>query len=160
VPTVGGPERLDDPAVPVLRAMRWWDVEPLVPLERELFGPGAWSAEVFWSELAAPDRWYVVADGPDGPLGYAGLAGGHRAEAEVQTIAVARHGQGRGLGRALLRALGAEAERRGATEVLLEVRADNAPAQALYRSEGFERIGLRRGYYQPEGVDAVVMRRR
>ena len=145
---------------PALRSLRWWDVERLVPLERELFGASAWTAETFWSELAAPDRDYRVAVGADGVLlGYAGLAGGRRAEADVQTLAVAPTAQGRGVGRALLGALLEEARARAATAVLLEVRADNAPALALYASAGFERIGLRRRYYPPD-VDAVVMRRR
>lgn len=147
-------------SAPVLRRLRWFDVEALVPLERELFGAQAWSAEVFWSELAAPDRAYLLALGPgQEPLGYAGLAGGHGADADVQTIAVAPSAQGRGVGRALLRALLERARARGASAVLLEVRADNPAAQALYASEGFERIGVRRRYYPPD-VDALVMRRR
>jgi ribosomal-protein-alanine N-acetyltransferase len=40
------------------------------------------------------------------------------------------------------------------------VRADNQPASALYRRHGFEPISVRRRYYQPGDVDAVVMRRR
>jgi N6-L-threonylcarbamoyladenine synthase len=42
-------------------------------------------------------------------------------------------------------------------EIFLEVRADNEAAQSLYRSLGFEQIDLRRGYYQPENIDAVIM---
>jgi ribosomal-protein-alanine N-acetyltransferase len=81
-------------------------------------------------------------------------------EADVQTIGVHPASQGRGLGTLLLRALTAEAVRRGATSLLLEVRADNDPAIRLYTREGFERISLRRRYYQPGDVDAWVMRRR
>ncbi len=155
-----------------LRPMRWWDVEPVVALERELFGATAWSAEAFWSELAHPQtRWYAVAldpgaaapSAPAAPggriLGYAGLLV-TGSEADVQTIAVRADAQGRGLGTTLLHALMDEAVRRGATSLLLEVRADNGPAIALYRREGFERIAVRRAYYQPGGVDAWVMRRR
>ena len=47
-----------------------------------------------------------------------------------------------------------------AGEVLLEVRADNDAAARLYALFGFDRIGVRRGYYQPGRVDAVVMRLR
>jgi ribosomal-protein-alanine N-acetyltransferase len=43
--------------------------------------------------------------------------------------------------------------------VLLEVRADNEHAQGLYRRRGFTEVGRRRGYYQPSGADAVVMKR-
>ena len=76
----------------------------------------------------------------------------------MQTLAVAPAEQGQGLGRRLLDALLDEARRREAAEVLLEVRADNAPAQALYARAGFERIAVRRGYYQPGGTDALVLR--
>ena len=53
----------------------------------------------------------------------------------------------------------AEAARRGCTEVSLEVRTDNMRAQQLYRRYGFRQIGIRKGYYQPSGADALVMRR-
>jgi ribosomal-protein-alanine N-acetyltransferase len=146
--------------------MRWWDIEDLLPLERELFGDTAWNAVTFWSELAHPlTRWYVLAeeDDPDpgdvGPLGYAGLMV-NGPEADVQTLAVAPRAQGRGVGTRLLRALLGRAAAQGASSVLLEVRADNEAAIALYRGHGFERIALRRGYYQPGAVDAWVMRLR
>ncbi|WP_461023036.1 ribosomal protein S18-alanine N-acetyltransferase [Thalassiella azotivora] len=149
-----------------LRRLRWWDVEPVLPLERELFGDWAWSAETFWSELAAPARWYVAAVAPAPPghggerlLGYAGLAA-PGTEADVQTVAVAPGAQGTGVGALLLGALLDEAARRGCTAVLLEVRADNAPAIRLYERHGFERIAVRRRYYQPGDVDAHIMRRR
>ena len=51
-----------------------------------------------------------------------------------------------------------EAAQRGAREVFLEVRADNPTAQALYASEGFVEVGRRPRYYQPDDVDAVVMK--
>jgi len=143
-----------------LRAMRWWDVERVMPLERELFGATAWTAESFWSELAHPDsrHYVVVEDGPDGDLlGYAGLMAGG-SEADVQTVAVAPSAQGRGLGALLLRDVVDRAARSGATSLLLEVRADNDAAIALYTRYGFERIAVRRRYYQPGDIDALVMR--
>jgi ribosomal-protein-alanine N-acetyltransferase len=140
--------------------MRWWDVETLLPVERELFGGTAWSPEVFWSELAhAGTRWYVVAEADGRLVGYAGLLA-PGLEADVQTMAVAPAAQGAGVGRQLLDALIDEARVRGATSLLLEVRADNEAAIALYRRRGFERIAIRRRYYQPDDVDAWVMRLR
>jgi ribosomal-protein-alanine N-acetyltransferase len=141
--------------------MRWWDIDTVAAREQELFGPTAWSAEVFWSELAHPEsRWYVVALDDEGQLlGYAGLMVSG-AEADVQTVAVVGPARGRGVGSVLLEALLGQARRRGANTVLLEVRADNAAAIALYRRHGFERIAVRAGYYRPGPVDAWVMRRR
>jgi ribosomal-protein-alanine N-acetyltransferase len=55
-------------------------------------------------------------------------------------------------------ALLAEAKSRGAREVFLEVRADNPNARSLYDSLGFEEIAVRARYYQPDGVDAQIMR--
>jgi len=143
-----------------LRRMRWWDLEAVHALETALF-PDPWSVETFWSELAhVPEsRHYVVAEDDGEVVGYAGMvATGH--QADVQTVAVRADRQGRGLGGELLRALLDEARRRGAGEVLLEVRAENVAAQDLYARHGFERIGVRRGYYRPGGTDAFVLRLR
>ena len=146
-----------------LRPMRWWHVEQILPLERELFGPSAWTAETFWAELGqVRTRWYVVATPaaePDRLIGYAGLLA-PGPEADVQTVAVAPTAQGQGVGGLLVDALISTAAARSATSLLLEVRADNEPAIGLYQGRGFERIAVRRRYYQPEDVDAWVMRLR
>jgi [ribosomal protein S18]-alanine N-acetyltransferase len=146
-----------------LRAMRWWDIEPVLMLERDLFPEDAWSPGMFWSELAdtrhpGATRHYVVAEAEDGALaGYAGLM--HLAgEADVQTIAVARGQWGRGVGSLLLTELLRRAAETGCAEILLEVRVDNDRAQRLYERFGFQPVGVRRGYYQPSGTDALVMR--
>jgi ribosomal-protein-alanine N-acetyltransferase len=143
-----------------IRTLRWWDIERIMPVERELFGATAWTAEAFWSELAYPStRWYVVAEDGGELLGYGGIMV-TGSEADIQTIAVVPAAQGRGTGHHLLEALLGEAERRGASSVLLEVRADNDAAIGLYRRAGFERISTRRRYYQPGDVDAHIMRLR
>lgn len=139
--------------------MRRWHIDTLVGLEGLLFPTDSpWTAEMFWSELAAGHHYVVHRNGSDsreGVDGYAGLAV-HSDEAEVQTIGVHPDSQGRGLGRALLDDLLAAA---GDRRVLLEVRTDNLTAIGLYESVGFSRIGLRRKYYQPSGANAFTMHR-
>ena len=140
--------------------MRWWDIEPVMVLERELFGDEAWSETMFWSELAEhTSRWYLVVEQDEVLVAYAGLCAYPPNESYVQTIAVAPDAQGHGIGTALLVALIDEAHRRGCGHLDLEVRADNDRAIDLYVRHGFFRIGVRRGYYQPSGTDAVVMRK-
>ncbi|MFD8969932.1 GNAT family N-acetyltransferase [Streptomyces sp. NPDC059568] len=158
--------------------MRWWDIEPVLALEHELFPEDAWSPAMFWSELAhargpRATRHYVVATEPteltepsgsgardraNGRIvGYAGLAAAGGL-GDVQTIAAARDQWGTGLGSRLLTDLLQHATAFECEEVLLEVRVDNLRAQRLYERFGFEPIGFRRGYYQPGNVDALVMR--
>lgn len=151
-----------------LREMRWWDIDQVLELEKDLFPEDAWSRGMFWSELAhargaeATRRYLVAEDDTGGAgagriVGYAGLASSGD-QADVQTIAVARDHQGTGLGRRLLTELLRAATAFECHEVLLECRVDNLPAQKLYERFGFEPIGFRRGYYQPGNVDALVMR--
>jgi ribosomal-protein-alanine N-acetyltransferase len=131
----------------------------VLALEDELFGEDAWSRRMLEGELAEQprSRYYLVAD-DGGPIaGYAGLLVA-AAQADVLTLAVAADRWGQGIGSALLEALLAEAARRKCTEVFLEVRTDNTRAQRLYRRYGFGQIGMRKGYYQPSGADALVMR--
>jgi [ribosomal protein S18]-alanine N-acetyltransferase len=141
--------------------MRRSDVDVLLPFEQELFaGDPPWSADQFRSELdGVPDtRWYVVAEQAGDLVGYAGLS--HSGEtADVQTLAVLPDRQRQGVGTALLDALVAEARRRGANELLLDVREDNATAQAFYARHGFEQLSRRRGYYANGRVDGLVLRR-
>lgn len=149
---------------PVVREMRWWDIEPVMKLEKELFPEDAWSRGMFWSELAhsrGPEatRRYVVAEEGGRIVGYAGLVVAGE-QGDVQTIAVARDHWGTGLGSRLLTELLRAATAFECAEVLLECRVDNVRAQKLYERFGFEPIGIRRGYYQPGNVDALVMRLR
>ncbi|MFD0821077.1 ribosomal protein S18-alanine N-acetyltransferase [Micromonospora zhanjiangensis] len=141
-----------------LTRFRWWHIDEVLPIEADAFGPIQWSAAMFWNELAT-GQYYLVALDPDGSVvGYAGLTV-QPGEAWVQTIAVRRDRQRAGLGRRLLAALLAEADRLGTRRVLLEVAVDNEPAQKLYAAYGFEPLGIRRGYYQPSNTDALVMER-
>ena len=141
--------------------MQWWDIETVLHLETVLFEAEAWSAAMFWSELAEPDsRHYYVAcraDDPDAVVGYAGLCAYGADEAYVQTIGVDPSHQRGGIGAVLLEQLIDDSRRLGCTRVDLEVRAGNDPAIALYEKYGFAQIGIRKRYYQPSGADAVVM---
>ncbi|HEX2356430.1 MAG TPA: ribosomal protein S18-alanine N-acetyltransferase [Micromonosporaceae bacterium] len=142
-----------------LERFRWWHIAPVLEIEADLFGAERWSPAMFWNELANGHHYLVAIDDDGGVLGYAGLTAYPSDEAWVQNIAVRRDAQRRGVGRALLEALLAEAARRGARKVMLEVAADNGPAQRLYAAYGFEVVGVRRGYYQPSNTDALVMMR-
>ena len=167
---------------PRLRAMVPADLVDVIALEHELFPDDPWTPEMFAGEVAQPpeSRLYLIAevDAGDGGVadrdivsgrgatngpamaGYAGMMfipGG--TQADVLTIAVRQVCWGQGIGSALLDALLDAGRERGCTEVFLEVRADNPRAHGLYRRRGFADIGLRRGYYQPSGTDAIVMRK-
>lgn len=135
------------------------DIDAIMEIESATFESDAWSRETMLAELANPNAFYLAA-GREGRLeGYAGLLAPKGAEhADIQTIAVVESARGNGLGRALMNIMLSEARSRRAKEVFLEVRADNPGARHLYESLGFEQISVRKKYYQPDGVDAVVMR--
>lgn len=156
-------------------------------LEVELFGRHAWSENLIRQELDAPARAYVfaVADDATGIAGDAAAAGTsidtastqeHTGvtiapddvqgfagywydgdDAEIMDIGVGAAYQRRGIAAAMMTWMIERARQQGARRLLLEVRVDNAPALALYERFGFTTIGLRKRYYQPEGIDAHVM---
>lgn len=135
-------------------------VRSIAQLEGELFGRGAWNANMVREELDAPARTYlldVLGEAERAVVrGYAGFWYDGE-DAELMTIGVGKAYQRQGIAAALLQALVDEAKRQGASRMLLEVRVDNDPALALYQRFGFERMGLRKRYYQPEGIDAYTM---
>jgi ribosomal-protein-alanine N-acetyltransferase len=141
-----------------LREMTLNDLPGVLELERLLFSDDAWSERTYRDELADPGgtRHYVLAEEGGDLAGWAGLAavGG---QGDVLTIGVRPELQGRGIGARLLTALLHEAADRGCGEVYLDVRADNDRARRLYERFGFTPVGVRKRYYQPSGVDAIVM---
>ncbi|GAA2366793.1 ribosomal protein S18-alanine N-acetyltransferase [Nonomuraea africana] len=143
-----------------LRQMTEADLPAVMAIERATFPLDAWSEGMLRGELADQPRTrhYVVAVEDEQIIGYAGLAVAAD-QADVQTIAVVAERQSQGTGGALLTELLAEARRRGAVEVFLEVRADNPRARSVYERFGFEEIGVRRRYYD-DGTDAIMMKRK
>jgi len=142
-----------------LRPMTQADLPAVMAIEQATFPLDAWSEGMMRGELAdmPRSRHYVVAEIDGAIVAYAGLAVAAD-QADVQTIAVLDKHRRTGIGGAMLTELLAEAGRRGAREIFLEVRADNPQAQAVYRHFGFEEIGVRRRYYD-DGTDALMMRR-
>jgi [ribosomal protein S18]-alanine N-acetyltransferase len=142
-----------------LRPMRTADLDVLLPYEDELFGSESWSRQSYQDELADTElRHYLVAERDGQVVGSAGLLSIGET-AQILTVGVLPTARRQGIGEQLVQALVAEATRRRAAEILLEVRMDNAAARQLYAKLGFEVIGTRRGYYEQGRVDAVVMRR-
>lgn len=118
--------------------------------------PEPWSEAGFTEELTLPEARVWVARGAAGEA--VGYLAAHRVldELQVLSLAVAAGQRRRGTGRALLeRALASEP---GLRVVHLEVRSNDAAAQAFYGRVGFRPVGLRRGFYRG-GVDAVLLAR-
>lgn len=180
-----------EPVLPsgyTLRPMQWEDLAAVHALETRLFPADAWPLHFFEEELAQAgpqddggtrDYRVVEAASPDAAAEHGNRGAGDRGSgpivgycglmcvpplADVQTIAVVPEAEGHGLGTAMLQGMVREAARRGARDVLLEVRADNPRAQELYIRHGFEHIHTRAGYYPgldgAPPVDALIMRRR
>lgn len=134
------------------------DLDAIWAIEAAVFGAEAWSRPMMAEELAGPHRNYLVLEDEAGAVqGYAGLLA-VGSEGDVQTIAVAPSHRGGGHGRRLIEALIARAREQGVRELFLEVRADNPVARSLYESLSFAEIGVRPRYYQPDDVDAIVMK--
>jgi [ribosomal protein S18]-alanine N-acetyltransferase len=140
-----------------IERLRWWHLDQVLAIEADLFGAERWSAAMFWNELAQGHHYIAALDGEE-LLGYGGLALAVP-EAWVNNIAVRRDRQHEGIGRSILDELLAYGRANGARRTLLEVAADNGPAQRMYDQYGFDVVGVRRGYYQPSNTDALVMRR-
>lgn len=146
------------------------DLDAIMSIEHAVFLADAWPAETMRAELdSAYGRYVVATDADIGTstntatiIGYAGLRVVGE-QGDIQTIAVRPGSRRLGIGRAMLLELLAEAKRRRASEIFLEVRIDNPGAIALYESLGFQRLAVRPRYYPgatpaDPPVDAVVMR--
>lgn len=118
--------------------------------------PEAWSERGFAQEIAAPVARVWVARGSGGaPIAYL-VAHAVLEEIQVLSLAVAACHRRRGIGRRLVEH--ALAQEPGAAIAHLEVRGNDAGAQAFYARLRFRAIGRRPGFY-PGGVDAISLAR-
>lgn len=130
-----------------VRAIGETDLPALAALHRAVFAGEGWSAAALSALLESPGVFGFAAAASTGPVAFI-LARVAADESEVLTLAVAEAVRRCGLGRALLQAAMAEARRRGARLLFLEVAETNAPAIALYARQGCRPIARRRHYYR------------
>ncbi len=142
----------------------------IVPLERRHLRavasidaqvyPEPWSRRLWLLELERANRVYLAAETGHGRsrtlVGYAGAMICDE-DLHVMTIVADPAEQQQGIGTQLLAELTARGVAAGARALTLEVRVSNEPAKALYRRFGLAPAGVRRGYYEPDGEDALVM---
>ncbi len=128
-------------------------------MEAAIMGTDAWNAAQVADELPRTDRsWWRAADAQGRTIGYAGalIVDG---DAQVLKVGVDLGSRRHGIARHLLARVLEDARNLGATTASLEVRASNTAAIAFYRSQGFQPLGSRPGYYS-DGEDALIMQRR
>lgn len=142
----------------VLRPMQESDLRQVLHIERRSFTI-PWSDATFRGLLRRQSTALLVAERAGEVVGYAVLWFAAD-EAELGDMAVLPETRRRGLGRWLLHGALAEAARRGAKRVYLEVRQSNTAARSLYERAGFEEVGTRPDYYSEPKEDAILMMRR
>ena len=126
-----------------------------VELEKECFSV-PWTAEMFLAELSDPHCVYYAAEEDGRLIGYAGMQF-VLDEGYINNIAVSPLYRRRGIASALMDRLICSARGLSLAFLTLEVRCGNSSAVSLYEKYGFERVGLRRGYYDKPREDALLM---
>lgn len=137
------------------RRMKPEDADGVEAVEKATFAI-PWSRQSFWEEAASERTYYLLALDDASVIGYAGvwLVAD---EAQITNVAIAPAYRGRGIGHQMMAELIRIVKERGAAAMTLEVRPSNAAAIALYTGFGFRNAGLRKGYYQDNGEDAMIM---
>jgi ribosomal-protein-alanine N-acetyltransferase len=135
--------------------MTYADLEAVAAIERLSFS-SPWSRDSFRRLIARADSDLFVAEVEGRVAGYA-VVWYAADEAELGNLAVSPEWRRRGLGASLLDRAIECAHARGACRIFLEVRKSNAAAERLYRSRGFELVGVRPRYYQRPVEDAKVL---
>jgi ribosomal-protein-alanine N-acetyltransferase len=134
------------------------DLAEVQAAENEIY-PFPWTAGNFQDSLRSGHCAWTMRDA-DGTLIAYGVLMLALDEAHLLNLSVSRRYHRLGYGWRMLEWMAQQARDHGARTMLLEVRPSNAPARRLYERYGFERIGVRHGYYPTHGgrEDAIVLR--
>ena len=133
------------------------DVDDVIRIEESAYGEHHWSKKSFLNEIGNELAHYYSIVASDGKLaGYAGCW--HiLEEAHITTIAIAPEYRRKNYGQALLKRIIDDCYKEKIKYITLEVRVSNTPAINLYSKYGFSSFGTRKGYYQDNNEDALIM---
>jgi len=145
---------MSGPETTIIRSMTESDLDAVLAIEQASF-PSPWSRTHFLHELGAPHAFPCVVEMDGVVAGYVCVQSLFE-EAQILDIAVDPHQRGRGFARMLMEHAVAVARKQGADFMALEVRESNVAAISLYERFGFNRTGIRKGYYEGK-EDAVLM---
>lgn len=139
--------------------MRAADLDAVVEIEQRS-SPSPWPAQLFLEDLSRDWAFIDLARrrDPGGRSRVLGFANYWLVHDELHLLNLATHPDHRrqGIGTRLMRHLAGVAQARGCRYITLEVRRSNHAAQALYRAQAFQPVGVRARYYS-DGEDAIVM---
>lgn len=138
-----------------IRKWKYTDIVALAVFEEAQEFPDRWNFNML-AESFLNDGFFGVLAEENGVLIGMGAILFHPEGADLLDILVAKDRRRQGVADALMQTLLRECGRRELKKLFLEVRAGNAPAIALYKKYGFEKVGSRRAYYA-DGEDADVM---
>lgn len=140
-----------------IRRMEKTDLSQVMEIEAEAYGEHHWSKESFCNELENNlSRYYSAVDKDGKLLGYLG-AWFIFEEAHITTVAVRKENKKQGIANLLMLNLFDACYENMIKYVTLEVRVSNLPALGLYAKWGFKDVGKRKGYYQDNNEDALIM---
>lgn len=132
-------------------------IDEVLKIEEQAYGDHHWSKDSFYGELSNDlAHYYSAFDLENNLVGYAG-SWQILDEAHITTIAVKPEFQRKKIGEALLNKILANCYKNEIKYITLEVRASNMPAISLYEKYGFKSLGTRKGYYQNNNEDALIM---
>jgi len=143
----------------VIEKMTVDDIDSVLKVEKDCFSI-PWSKDSFVRELVENElALYLVAKIANVAVGYIGvwkiIDEGH-----ITNLAVYSKYRKMGIGKMLVSELLSLCEKDGITSFTLEVRESNKHAQNLYKKFQFAECGIRKGYYQDNNENAVIMWRR
>ncbi len=140
-----------------IRRMQKTDVDEVVRLEALSYGEHHWSKESFYNELENNLAHYYCAINKENTImGYAGCWHIFE-EAHITTLSVNPDYRKKGVAQNLLFAIIDDCYKNKIKYITLEVRESNVPAISLYEKNGFKSIGTRKGYYQDNNENALIM---
>ena len=132
-------------------------VPQVVQLEKICFAD-PWSEMSIAHELESIWSYWLVAMDGETVAGYIGSQSSID-ESDIMNVAVHPDYRRQGVAENLINNLIMDLKARGSRALMLEVRASNAPAIALYEKLGFSQVGCRRNYYRNPKEDALILRK-